>query len=62
MFNRLFAAAILIAILGAPIAGLFSFAGQASTTPSIIQQKTMCLTTGISCGAGHVVLPAFRRM
>ncbi|MTI43532.1 hypothetical protein JM93_01880 [Roseibium hamelinense] len=62
MLNRLFAASFMIALFLVPVASLASFAASADTSPSVLQQKSMCLTTGVGCGAGHVLLPAFGRM
>ncbi|MTI00339.1 sugar transporter [Roseibium sp. RKSG952] len=62
MLNRLFVLAFLLALFAAPIGGLVTFALGAGATQSELQQKTMCLTTGIGCGSGYVILPAVGRL
>ncbi|WP_153769459.1 sugar transporter [Labrenzia sp. CE80] len=62
MFQRLFAVVFLTAVLGAPFAGLFSLAGVTEASPAVSQQRSMCITAGVGCGSGHILLPAIGRM
>jgi len=62
MFARLFALIFVAFMLVGPLAALASFAGYPHTSTAALQQKSMCLTTGIGCGSGHVLLPAIGRM
>lgn len=62
MLHRLFAFAFVLLTLGAPLAGLASFAAGTKFSAAETQQKSMCLTTGVGCGAGHILLPAVGRM
>lgn len=62
MFARLLAFAFITIMLIGPLAALASFAGYRQTSSAAMQQKSMCLTTGIGCGSGHILLPAIGRM
>jgi len=62
MLNRLFSFLFIIFILATPVAGLASLVSGPILSPQETMQKSMCLTTGVSCGAGHVLLPALSRM
>lgn len=62
MLHRLFAFAFIVFTLGAPLAGIASFVGGSKFSAAETQQKSMCLTTGVGCGAGHILLPAVGRM
>ncbi|EFO29568.1 sugar transporter [Roseibium sp. TrichSKD4] len=62
MLNRLFVVMFILTLFAAPIAGILSFAGGTQMSAKEVQQKTLCLTTGVSCGSGHIVLPALGRI
>lgn len=62
MFARLVAVMFFGIFVVGPFVGLASFAQTPQITMSETQQRSMCLTTGVGCGAGHVLLPAIGRM
>ena len=62
MFARLLAFAFITLVLVGPLAALASFAKYPQITRAATQQKSMCLTTGIGCGSGHILLPAIGRI
>ncbi|GGB42655.1 hypothetical protein GCM10011316_13180 [Roseibium aquae] len=62
MLNRIFSILFVLTICVGPFAGLFSFAATQSGSLEVTKQKSMCLTTGVGCGSGHILLPALGRM
>ncbi len=62
MLARCFAFLFVFAVLVGPLVGLVCFTGVPQITLAKTQQKGMCLTTGVGCGAGHILLPAVGRM
>ncbi|MBD8892804.1 sugar transporter [Roseibium litorale] len=61
MFNRLFALAFLVLVLGSPVAGLMSLINLPQAHAASGQNKAICLAAGVSCGQGYVLLPAIGR-
>lgn len=62
MLNRLFAVMFILVLFGGPVISAFYVAGSASMSIGTIQKKSICLSTGVGCGSGHVILPALGRM
>ena len=62
MLNRLFAVMFIFVLFGGPVISAFFVAGSASLPIGALQKKSMCLSTGVGCGSGHVIIPALVRM
>ncbi|WP_041375548.1 hypothetical protein [Polymorphum gilvum] len=62
MFPRLLSVLFVFTVLASPIAGLAALASASSVTPAVSMQKSLCMTSGVGCGAGHILLPALGRM
>lgn len=62
MFARVIAFVFVALVLGGPLVGLVSLVGNPYISTTVTQQKSMCLITGIGCGAGHILLPAVGRL
>jgi hypothetical protein len=61
MFARLVSVCFVLAIIAAPFAGLAALASSKPMPFGVSAQKSMCMTAGVSCGAGHILLPAMIR-
>lgn len=61
MFARIVSTLFVLTIITSPFAGLAAVAASKPLPFGVSAQKSMCMTTGVSCGAGHILLPAMVR-
>ncbi|MFN4010471.1 hypothetical protein [Pannonibacter carbonis] len=61
MVSRIVSLTFVLSVLLFPLMGMAALVAGPAVPQAVSAQKSMCLTSGLGCGAGHMLLPALSR-
>ncbi|NBN62653.1 hypothetical protein GWI72_08520 [Microvirga tunisiensis] len=61
MVSRFVSLTFVLSVLVLPLVGMAALVSQPAMPQAVSKQKGLCMTSGLGCGTGHMLLPALSR-